>query len=94
MTSQSSKNKIIVRKRGKVVSDKADKTVVVSIDSFKTHPMYKKKYKVTKKYKAHDPENRFKMGDLVEIIPCRPMSRDKRHKVIYPSTQNNQKIEN
>ena len=75
------KNKIIIKKKGTVVSDKMDKTVVVAVVSFKTHTKYKKKYKSTKKYKAHDAENKYKVGDVVEIIPCRPMSKDKRYKV-------------
>ena len=66
-------SKIIIKKKGVVVSDKMAKTVVVAVDSFKTHPKYKKKYKSTKKYKV---------GDLVEIIPCRPMSKDKCYKVV------------
>ena len=76
-------NKIVTRKKGTVVSDKMDKTIVVAVVSFKTHPKYKKKYKVTQRYKAHDPENRYKTGDVVEILPCRPVSRDKNFKVIY-----------
>lgn len=75
------KNKIIIKKKGVVVSDKMDKTVVVAVVSFKTHTKYKKKYKSTKKYKAHDAENKYKVGDTVEIIPCRPMSKDKRYKI-------------
>ena len=75
-------NKIIIRKKGIVVSDKMAKTVVVAVDSFKTHPKYKKKYKSTKKYKAHDAEGKYKVGDTVEIIPCKPMSKDKRYKVV------------
>lgn len=75
-------NKIVMKKKGVVVSDKMDKTVVVSVDSFKTHPKYKKKYKVTKRYKAHDPENKYKVGDAVEIISCRPISKDKSYKVV------------
>ena len=75
------KNKIIIKKKGTVVSDKMDKTVVVAVVSFKTHTKYKKKYKSTKKYKAHDAENKYKVGDVVEIIPCRPLSKDKRYKV-------------
>ena len=76
------KNKIIIKKKGTVVSDKMDKTIVVAVVSFKTHTKYKKKYKSTKKYKAHDAENKYKVGDIVEIIPCRPMSKDKRYQVI------------
>lgn len=68
--------------KGKVVSDKMDKTVVVSISRFIKHPLYGKFYKVSKKYKAHDEENKAKTGDTVEIIEVRPMSKDKRFKVI------------
>ena len=68
--------------KGKVISDKMDKTIVVAVDSFKTHPKYIKKYKSTKKYKAHDEENKYKTGDVVEIIPCRPYSKTKRYKVL------------
>jgi len=63
---------------GTVVSDKMDKTVVVEIVTLKTHPKYKKQYKSSKKYKAHDEENKFKVGDKVAIIESRPYSRDKR----------------
>lgn len=67
--------------RGKVVSDKMDKTVVVAVSSFKEHPIYRKKYKVTTKFKAHDEQNTYKEGDLVEITESRPLSRDKRWNV-------------
>lgn len=68
--------------KGKVVSDKMDKTVVVSISRFIKHPLYGKFYKVSKKYKAHDEENKSKIGDTVEIVEVRPMSKDKRFKVV------------
>ncbi|MDB5178361.1 MAG: ribosomal protein [Patescibacteria group bacterium] len=64
--------------RGTVVSDKMDKTVVVAVNTVKEHPIYRKKYKVTTKFKAHDAENEAKTGDLVEITETRPISRDKR----------------
>ena len=76
------KNKIVIKKKGIVVSDKMTKTVVVAVDSLKTHAKYQKKYKSTKKYKAHDEEGKYKMGDVVEIVPCRPISKDKRYKVV------------
>ena len=76
------KNKIIIKKKGVVVSDKMDKTVVVAVESLKTHSKYLKKYKSTRKYKANDPENKYKTGDKVEIVPCKPMSKDKRYKVV------------
>ena len=65
-------------KIGVVVSDKMDKTVVVKIDRLKMHSKYKKKYKVSKKYKAHDAENKFKIGDKVMIIETKPISKDKK----------------
>jgi small subunit ribosomal protein S17 len=68
--------------KGVVVSDKMDKTVVVSVSRFVKHPLYGKFYKVSKKYKAHDEENKYKTGDKVEIIETRPISKDKRFKVI------------
>lgn len=67
--------------RGTVVSDKMDKTVVVAVQSLKEHPIYRKKYKVTTKFKAHDEDNTCHTGDLVEITETRPISRDKRWQV-------------
>ncbi|MFA7169597.1 MAG: 30S ribosomal protein S17 [Candidatus Paceibacterota bacterium] len=66
------------KKIGTVVSDKMDKTIVVEIVTLKTHPKYKKKYKSSKKYKAHDEENKFKIGDKVTIVESKPYSKDKR----------------
>ena len=82
MATEEVKNKIVIKKKGIVVSDKMTKTVVVAVDSLKTHAKYQKKYKSTKKYKAHDEEGKYKMGDVVEIVPCRPISKDKRYKVV------------
>lgn len=67
---------------GVVVSDKMDKTVVVAVSRFIKHPLYGKFYKVSKKYKAHDEENKYKTGDRVEIIETRPISKDKKFRVI------------
>lgn len=67
---------------GVVVSDKMDKTVVVSVSRFIKHPLYGKFYKVSKKYKAHDEENKYKTGDKVEIVETRPISKDKKFKVV------------
>jgi len=64
--------------RGTVVSDKMDKTVVVAVNTVKEHPIYRKKYKVTTKFKAHDEDNSVHTGDFVEITETRPISRDKR----------------
>ena len=68
--------------QGVVISDKMDKTIVVSISRFLKHPLYGKFYKVSKKYKAHDEDNSCKTGDKVEITETRPISKDKRFKVI------------
>lgn len=67
--------------RGTVVSDKMDKTVVVAVNTVKEHPIYRKKYKVTSRFKAHDPKNACKEGDLVEITETRPLSKEKRWEV-------------
>jgi len=83
MEKPAEKSKILFKKKGTVMKDQMDKTIVVSVVSFETHPKYKKKYKVTKRYKAHDPENKFKVGEVVEIIPCRPISKGKKFKVVY-----------
>ena len=67
--------------KGKVVSDKTDKTVVVRVDTSKTHPLYHKSYTVYKRYQAHDEKNESKVGDLVEITEGRPISKTKRFKI-------------
>lgn len=67
---------------GAVVSNKMQKTVVVKVERIKEHPKYKKRYKVHKKYKAHDEKGECKVGDKVIIEECRPMSKEKRWRVI------------
>ena len=67
---------------GVVVSDKMDKTVVVSITRLYQHPVYKKTVRKQKKYKAHDEQNQCKMGDKVTIVESSPISKDKRWEVI------------
>ena len=67
---------------GKVVSDKMDKTVVVAIADNVKHPLYKKIVKRTVKFKAHDENNECKIGDKVEIMETRPLSKDKRWRVV------------
>jgi small subunit ribosomal protein S17 len=67
---------------GVVVSDKADKTVVVNVERRFTHPILKKTVRRTKKYQAHDPENKFKVGDRVTIEESKPISKTKRWVVI------------
>ena len=68
-------------KEGIVVSDKADKTVVVRVERRAMDPVYKKVVKKTKKFKAHDEKNQCKTGDRVLIAACRPLSREKRWRV-------------
>jgi len=67
---------------GKVVSDKMDKTVVVAVTRTFQHPLYKKTVKKVTKFKAHDADNKCQMGDKVQIIESRPLSKDKRWEVI------------
>jgi small subunit ribosomal protein S17 len=67
---------------GNVISDKMDKTVVVAVTRLTQHPIYKKTIKKIAKFKAHDEENKCKVGDKVSIIESRPLSRDKRWKVL------------
>ena len=75
------KNKKVLK--GKVVSDKMAKTVVVEVKRFVKHPKYGKFYNISKRYKAHDEESKAKLGDEVEIRECRPISKDKHFEVIY-----------
>ncbi len=67
---------------GKVVSDKMDKTIVVAIADNVKHPLYKKIIKRTVKLKAHDENNECRKGDRVEVMETRPLSKDKRWRVI------------
>jgi len=67
---------------GVVTSDKMDKTVVVSVETLVEHPLYKKRIKQTKKFKAHDEQNQCKIGDKVRIMETRPLSKDKRWRVL------------
>lgn len=72
------------RKRyiGVVLSDKMDKTVVVGVTRIFQHPKYKKYIRRVKKFKAHDEENRCRVGDIVEIMETRPLSKEKRFVVV------------
>ena len=69
--------KQIRKLQGEVISDKMDKTVVVLVNSVKIHSKYKKRYKFSKKYKAHDEKNECKVGDKVVIKEVRPLSKEK-----------------
>ena len=70
------------RFKGIVVSNKMEKTIVVKVERTKMHPKYKKIYKVHKKYKVHDPKNQAKIGDKVVFEECRPISKDKKWKLL------------
>lgn len=71
-------------KTGTIVSDKMEKTITVEVVSYKTHPKYKKRYQVSKKFYAHDPEEKHNMGETVTIYETRPLSKTKRWTVIAP----------
>ena len=90
MTEQSTTRKPIVRlpkperergrrqeRRGVVVSSAADKTIVVKVDTIKSHPRYKKVVRRSVKFHAHDPENKANVGDIVRIVETRPLSKTK-----------------
>lgn len=68
--------------KGTVVSNKMQKTVVVAITSLKEHPKYKRRYRMTKRYKAHNEKGEYQIGDIVIMQECKPMSKDKKWKVI------------
>lgn len=76
------KTSISSKRKGIVVSDKNDKTIVVAVNDLKTHSKYHKKYRSTKKYKVHDPNNFYKIGDEVSFKECRPISKDKNWVVV------------
>lgn len=77
------KTNLIKRKlKGVVVSDKMQKTVVVKVERFKRHPLYHKVMKISKRFKAHDEKNECKIGDEVIIEQTRPLSKEKKWKVL------------
>ncbi|MBT2758934.1 30S ribosomal protein S17 [Mesobacillus foraminis] len=67
---------------GRVVSDKMDKTVTVLVETYKKHPLYGKRVKYSKKFKAHDEQNTAKVGDVVRIMETRPLSATKRFRLV------------
>ena len=68
--------------RGTVVSDAMDKTITVKVETKKTHPLYGKRVEYSKKFKAHDENNDSHTGDIVSIMETRPLSKDKRWRVV------------
>lgn len=69
-------------RKGRVVSDKMDKTIVVAIETLVSHPLYGKSLKRTTKFKAHDENNECGIGDTVKIMETRPLSKDKRWRLV------------
>jgi len=67
---------------GEVVSDKMQKTVVVKVGRVKKHPKYKRRYRIHKRYKAHDQKEVYKVGERVVIEECRPISKEKKWRVV------------
>ena len=67
---------------GRVVSNKMDKTIVVAVEDFVRHELYNKPVKRTKKFKAHDENNECRIGDRVKIMETRPLSKDKRFRLV------------
>ncbi|WP_071396708.1 30S ribosomal protein S17 [Bacillus tuaregi] len=67
---------------GRVVSDKMDKTITVIVETYKKHPLYGKRVKYSKKFKAHDEQNVAKTGDIVRIMETRPLSATKRFRLV------------
>ncbi|WP_026688616.1 30S ribosomal protein S17 [Alteribacter aurantiacus] len=67
---------------GRVVSDKMDKTITVLVETYKMHPLYGKRVKYSKKLKAHDENNTAKAGDIVRVMETRPLSKDKRFRLV------------
>ncbi|ABJ56546.1 30S ribosomal protein S17 [Oenococcus oeni] len=68
--------------RGRVVSDKMDKTITVAVETYKNHPVYGKRVNYAKKFKAHDENNDAKLNDVVEIMETRPLSATKRFRLV------------
>ncbi len=88
MTAKDSKKEKIIRKlRGTVVSNKMDKTAVVKVERSMIHPRYRKRYTRTKKYQAADSKNSCQIGDKVEIVQNRPLSKNKKWRVVYNQKQ-------
>ncbi|MFF2912563.1 30S ribosomal protein S17 [Paenibacillus sp. NPDC057934] len=79
MSEERNARKVLV---GKVVSDKMDKTIVIAVETYKKHNLYHKRIKSTKKFKAHDESNVAKIGDVVKVMETRPLSKDKRWRLV------------
>lgn len=77
--------KTVIRKKfsGVVVKATMDKTLVVRVDRVKVHAKYKKRFTVSRNYKVHDEKNKFQVGDKIVFVECRPLSKNKRWRVVY-----------
>ena len=75
-------DKINVELIGKVVSDKNDKTITVLVETYRRHPLYSKRVKYSKKYRAHDEKNEAKIGDTVKIRMTKPISKTKNYELV------------
>jgi len=83
--------------KGLVISDKMNKTIVVEVERIKKHPKYKKRYRVHKKFKVHDEKNEAKIGNQVIFEECRPISKEKRWrlvKILNPKSEINSNKQN
>lgn len=78
---------MIRSKKGTVTSNKMDKTIVVQVHTYKVHPIYKKRYRTSKKFYAHDDKNQYQIGDEVTIYEIRPLSKLKRWSVDAPQAK-------
>lgn len=78
--------------KGKVISDKMDKTIVVAVNRMKIHTLYRKKFRVTKKYKVHDEKNQFKVGDEIYFSETRPLSKEKRWVTVEKDNKSDKEI--
>lgn len=85
MESQASFTTIRRTFKGVVIADHLDKTVIVQVQRTIRHPLYGKSYKRSRKFKVHDADNHYHVGDVVEFVECRPLSKEKRWKVIVAS---------
>jgi len=82
MTTAAENNSIRRYFQGVVVSNAMTKTIVVRVDQLRRHPKYKKYYRVSRKFKVHDEKGQYKPGDIVRFEECRPISKDKRWRVM------------
>ena len=82
MTKNTSTKKIQRKFKGVVISDKMNKTLVVRVDRIVVHPKYGKRYAQSRKYKVHDEKEQYKTGDKITFVECRPLSKDKRWRVV------------